>query len=230
MLPAAFMTSIVLLLNAWSGKKIVSAHNARKELDLVYSCLRIATEAEKRYLAAGCYTDIMNRLFHAGRVDMLFDLSIPPTLPPSAQPCYEGLPRCFDAELSAQWSLAFIRHYVKDFDAASDEFSAVLNSRLGNSEHQHPESEPIFPGTDTDCSHQSPGPIYDLEHMNTDTPQFPAEMAAVMWSTAPSFHVEDWSYIMANDPQFNQSSSIPGQTYLGDPKQDEQLNRELCGL
>ncbi|KAJ6544036.1 fungal-specific transcription factor domain-containing protein [Mycena capillaripes] len=248
MLPAAFITSIVLLLNAWSGKQSGITHNASKELDLVYSCLRIATEAEKRYLAAGRYTDIMNRLLHAGRVDILFDLCIQPTLPPLAQPYCEGLPHCFDAELSAQWSSTFIRHHVKDFEAAADELYDRLNSRLGMPDRQHLESGSMFPGTDTDCSHQSPGPIYDLEHMNTDTPQFPADMAAVMWSTAPSFQyvfslfdassviespgnsAEDWSYLMANDPQFNQSSSIPGQTYLGDPKQDEQLNRELCGL
>ncbi|KAJ7899046.1 fungal-specific transcription factor domain-containing protein [Mycena leptocephala] len=48
MLPAAFAAGIMLLLNAWSGTKSGFAYNPSKELDQVYSCLRIMMETEKR--------------------------------------------------------------------------------------------------------------------------------------------------------------------------------------
>ncbi|KAJ7913922.1 fungal-specific transcription factor domain-containing protein [Mycena leptocephala] len=47
-IPAAFAAGIVLLLNAWSGTKSGFAYNPSKELDQVYSCLRVMTEAEER--------------------------------------------------------------------------------------------------------------------------------------------------------------------------------------
>ncbi|KAJ6594213.1 fungal-specific transcription factor domain-containing protein [Mycena capillaripes] len=47
--PAAFTAGLVLLLNGWSLKKSGFAYNPSKELDQVYSCLRITTAAEERH-------------------------------------------------------------------------------------------------------------------------------------------------------------------------------------
>ncbi|KAJ7653333.1 fungal-specific transcription factor domain-containing protein [Mycena polygramma] len=86
MLPAVFMAGIVLILSAWINKKSDSTYDSSQELDHVYSCLRIMTEAEKRHLAAGRLTDILNRLLYAGGShDWLFESNSPPTVPPSAQ-------------------------------------------------------------------------------------------------------------------------------------------------
>ncbi|KAJ6587220.1 fungal-specific transcription factor domain-containing protein [Mycena vulgaris] len=89
-LPVVFTAGIVLLLNSWSGCRSGFPYNS-KELDHVYTCLKTITGAEERYLAAGRYNDILNRLIHAGgNLDVLFDLKKTPSVPPLAQSGYEA--------------------------------------------------------------------------------------------------------------------------------------------
>ncbi|KAJ7685249.1 fungal-specific transcription factor domain-containing protein [Mycena polygramma] len=50
MLPAAFTSAIVLLLNTWSGKRSGFAYNPSKEMEDVYQCMKMLTVAEKRWV------------------------------------------------------------------------------------------------------------------------------------------------------------------------------------
>ncbi|KAJ6594289.1 hypothetical protein B0H19DRAFT_56860 [Mycena capillaripes] len=220
MLPPAFSAGIVLLLSAWKGKK---SGFVSKDLDLVYSCIQIAKEAEERHLSAGRYTDFMSQLLYAGEVDSLYEIDSV-DVPPSAQRNYGAFvpPQSFDADLDSHWSSTFIQ----------DELHAMLNPRLGIPEYQSENGLAMFPGMGVDGSYNHPDRIYDFEQpSDVDRRRFPAEMSA-LWSTVPtSFDVEDWSYILAKEPQsFNQFSSAPDQTYIKDPKQDEQLRREWSGF
>ncbi|KAF7353676.1 hypothetical protein MVEN_01052500 [Mycena venus] len=236
--PVALTAGLVVLLSAWSGKKTSFACISSKELDQVHSCLRIMMAAEKRYLAAGRWADIMNRvlLYAGGSLDLLFTDRTFPTLPPSAQRGHGPLAPSnrLDPELASQWSSAFIRHSVEDFEAASDFLQATLNSRRRISEDQQPGNS--VNGLAQMCDLNVP--------VNIDAPPFPADTMAAntdimeMWSTTASgFDVDDWSYLMSEDlsgPQFHQFSSalpqtdpsLPSQTYL-DPTEFEKLRWEL---
>ncbi|KAF7361605.1 Zn(2)-C6 fungal-type domain-containing protein [Mycena venus] len=86
--PVALAAAIVLLLSAWSGKKSDFAYNPSKELDQVHSCLKIMKEAENKYVGAGRYTDMLNRLLYA-RVGSLFC----DVLPPSIRQRLDGSPK-----------------------------------------------------------------------------------------------------------------------------------------
>ncbi|KAJ6544038.1 fungal-specific transcription factor domain-containing protein [Mycena capillaripes] len=221
MLPPVFTAGIVLLLNAWKGQKIGFVS---KDLNLVYSCIRIANEAEERHIAAGRYVDFMNLLLHAEEVDPFDSMDLLP--PPSAPPFIPR--RSFDTNLDLQWPSKFVQ-------PASDELHVILDRRLDIPEYQSENGLAVSPGMvvdGSDGSYNLPNRIYDFEQpTDMDKSQFPAEMAAI-WSTVPaSFDVEDWSYIMAKEPQlFEQFSSAPGQTYIKDSKQDEEHRRELSGF
>ncbi|KAJ7693300.1 fungal-specific transcription factor domain-containing protein [Mycena rosella] len=90
-LPVVFTAGVVLLLHAWSGKRSGFADTSSKELELVQTCLKLATAAEERYIAAGRYKDVLNRLLHAGdNLDLLFDMKPISTAPPLPQRGYEA--------------------------------------------------------------------------------------------------------------------------------------------
>ncbi|KAJ7772686.1 putative fungal-specific transcription factor [Mycena maculata] len=145
MLPTVFAVAVVLLLNAWSDRR--PASNSTKELDHVYTCLKVTMDAEHRFLGAGRYSDILNRLIHAGaNVESLFhDINSFSSVPLWAQPSH-GFNS--NAELSAEWSSTFTRHHVKDFEAAADTLNATLRSRPHNvNVHRCPEGGAVqFPG------------------------------------------------------------------------------------
>ncbi|KAJ7072035.1 fungal-specific transcription factor domain-containing protein [Mycena amicta] len=87
LIASAFTAAIVLLLNAWSGKRSGFAYNPKKELDQIEICLA--------YRTAGRYVDILTRLMHARARDTLeVLLDLKPlnisAVPPSAQPGYEA--------------------------------------------------------------------------------------------------------------------------------------------
>ncbi|KAJ7747275.1 fungal-specific transcription factor domain-containing protein [Mycena metata] len=86
MLPPVFSAAVIILLNAWINGNPNFANTPSKELDQVYTCLRFLEEAEKRYLAAGRYTDLINRLLYNGEsLDSLLALGLLSEEPPSAQ-------------------------------------------------------------------------------------------------------------------------------------------------
>ncbi|KAF7315412.1 hypothetical protein MIND_00055900 [Mycena indigotica] len=94
-LTMAFTAGIVLLLNAWSGKRSGFAYNPVKELEQVEMCLKLLRSGEEQHRVAGRYSDILTRLMDAGARDtleVLLDMK-PPALtvvPPSPQPGYEA--------------------------------------------------------------------------------------------------------------------------------------------
>ncbi|KAJ7163541.1 putative fungal-specific transcription factor [Mycena crocata] len=211
MLPPAFTACVVLLLNTWSGKRSGFAYSPSKEMDLIYTCLNVTKVAEDRYLAAGRYSDILNRLIHAGEhIDVLFGFKSMPTAPPSAQHGSEtASEQDLDPSWATQWSSAFMSHHIPDFGS-------------------HPESSDPFPANDG-----HPTALYNFNQppdfnrpMGTHIPQLSADIPIdtdimSMWLSAPSsFHVDDWSYIMANDapvPQFDQFSPALNDAYLRNP-------------
>ncbi|KAJ7632685.1 fungal-specific transcription factor domain-containing protein [Roridomyces roridus] len=90
--PVAFTAAIVLLLNMWSGRRSGFPYNPGKELDDVYKCINLLARAEKRYLAAGRFNDIIHRLISVGDVgnDGPFTKQYKEQdVPPSAQRGYE---------------------------------------------------------------------------------------------------------------------------------------------
>ncbi|KAJ7680622.1 fungal-specific transcription factor domain-containing protein [Mycena polygramma] len=231
-IPAAFTAGIVLLLNAWSRIKTGFANNPSKELDQIESCLRVTTAAEKRYPVAGRYSDLMLRLLYAGHsFDLLYDLSVLSTAPPSAQLGHETTipPQSFNFD-NVQPPSMVVQHRVEDFEAASDQLYATFNSRLDIPQPQYPDNRGPDMFSTADGSYKDPNQIYDFEHlMSVDTPQLPADMTAAMWSTAPAtFHVDEWSYLMARDTSGPQSAPMPRQQYA--PVQSLQQDEEFARI
>ncbi|KAJ6489498.1 fungal-specific transcription factor domain-containing protein [Mycena vitilis] len=207
MLTAACTAGIILLIHAWSDKKsAASVSDSPKELSQVYSCLRILTVAEKRNPEAGRFailiSDLLARLIYSEELE--FQCGLPPGQP-------VGPPLTSDsAELATGW----FPGVNPSFDPASDELHDGL-SAFG------------LPGTDTDSL--EPGRLYDFEKLPTiDAPQSSAAMGLAASSEPSSFQLDDWSYSWAMD--MATFSPPKTQTYTADPKQDEQVRRELCAF
>ncbi|KAJ7187940.1 putative fungal-specific transcription factor [Mycena filopes] len=227
MLHVVFTAGIVLVLSTWSGKKSGFA-STPQQLDQIRSCIRLTSEAEQRYPAAGRYSDIMNRLLYAGaNLDSLFEFRTARTLPPSAQHGYEALAAdqvSKAPETEPQYSSA----YPGPYPNLSDNQPVSLD---------YPRPSGLS-GFVVDDPYTRSDPMYDFERqlVNFDLPQFPPESASAlpadvvtnMWSTAPmGFHVDEWSYIMSQEmvPQGPIPSAAP-------PQQSDvslKLHGELCG-
>ncbi|KAJ7738759.1 fungal-specific transcription factor domain-containing protein [Mycena metata] len=185
MLPPVFTAAIVLVLSTWSGRKTGFA-NTPQQLDQVRVCLRLMTELEKRYPAAGRYADIMNRLLYAGvSLDSLFDVrTLSATLPPLGQ-------RSYETKLEAP-KVGYV-FFLLDWQI----------SRSIYFEHQNADLGTLHGSNNIDVHPQYS--LFNLDQL--DTAQFPADGAVYpdadvmnMWSAAPSgFHLDDWSYIMSTD-------------------------------
>ncbi|KAF8210676.1 fungal-specific transcription factor domain-containing protein [Mycena galopus ATCC 62051] len=181
-------TFSLTLTGSWSGKKTSS-----KELDQVHSCLRLTSGAENRYLAAGRYTDVLNRLLYASESLNQLSSENPQFPPPSARRDEKSATtQRLSTDPASQWPASLIQ----DFEAALDQMDRVdqpFDSRLPG---QYPENSLDGPFTRL-------AQMYQLElPTNTDMPLFPGDMAAntdvmAQWSAAPSdFNVDEWSYVI----------------------------------
>ncbi|KAJ7449875.1 putative fungal-specific transcription factor [Mycena latifolia] len=139
MLAPAFTAAIVLLLNTWSGKRSGFTYNPGKELDDVYKCMHLLKKAEKRYLAAGRFNDILVRLISVGDIgnDGPFTRHYTEdTAPPSAQQGYEPSmflsgPRPSEPDPAAsRWPTELTQQYIEDFQSSNDQVEERLRSRL----------------------------------------------------------------------------------------------------
>ncbi|KAJ7109443.1 fungal-specific transcription factor domain-containing protein [Mycena epipterygia] len=248
MLAVAFTSAIVLLLNTWSGKRSGFAYNPSKEMDDVHRCIKLLSIAEKRYLAAGRFNDILSRLLSVGDDAPAFGMKIvEETAPPSAQAGYE--PSMFASEprpsqgdpAASKWPPSLTQEYVEDFTSANDHIDDTFRSRLRSAvapEFHFPENGSIFSGFNAKEGGQTYGATPDIEQlMRMEPQQFPSDMfvdtdVMSMWSAAPSgFQIADWeSYIM--HPPLNDAHSVssnhysespsPGQPYLYNVSADDQ--------
>ncbi|KAJ7495855.1 putative fungal-specific transcription factor [Mycena galericulata] len=202
-LPVAFTAGVVLLLNSWCSKRSGFPYYQPKELDVVFKCLKLMTEAETRYMCAGRFNDILIRLIQAGDgIHLLFqDIKQVPSAPPSAQAGH-GLSvpslaqQRSDPESAVNWASAFTRNPMEEFETPHRVQSDNADT--------YPAEEGSGPVPRDTYTH--PHAVYDFEQlMNMDLSSSSADMpvdpnAMLMWSTAPaSFSVDDWSYIMAED-------------------------------
>ncbi|KAJ7451747.1 fungal-specific transcription factor domain-containing protein [Mycena galericulata] len=194
-LPVAFTAGVVLLLNSWCSKRSGFPYYQPKELDVVFKCLKLMTEAET--------SDILIRLIQAGDgIHLLFqDIKQVPSAPPSAQAGH-GLSvpslaqQRSDPESAVNWASAFTRNPMEEFETPHRVQSDNADT--------YPAEEGSGPVPRDTYTH--PNAVYDFEQlMNMDLSSSSADMpvdpnAMLMWSTAPaSFSVDDWSYIMAED-------------------------------
>ncbi|KAF8125015.1 fungal-specific transcription factor domain-containing protein [Mycena galopus ATCC 62051] len=207
-LPVAFVAAVVLL-SSWSGKKTSS-----KELDQVHSCLRLTSGAENRYLAAGRYTDVLNRLLYASESLNQLSSENPQFPPPSARRDEtSATTQRLGTDRASQWPASLIQ----DFEAALDQMDQVdqpFDSRLPG---QYPENS-------LDGSFTHLAQMYQLElPTNINMPLFPGDMAAntdviAQWSAAPSdFNVDEWSYVipeLMSSPQCEEFSDVATETNL----------------
>ncbi|KAJ7163569.1 putative fungal-specific transcription factor [Mycena crocata] len=214
MLLPAFTACIVLLINTWSGKRSGLTHNPSKEMDFIGTCLNVTRAAEDRYFSAGRYSDILNRLVHAGEhINVLFGSKPMSSAPLSAQQNSET-----SSAQDLPWPSAFVRHHVADFAP-------------------YPENGSSAPFPENDGTNDHPTAVYNFNqpldfnrsldmHMHQFSADMPIDTGIMsMWSSAPStFHVDDWSYIMANnapDTQFDQFTPTLNDAYLGSPGPDQ---------
>ncbi|KAJ7091102.1 fungal-specific transcription factor domain-containing protein [Mycena epipterygia] len=235
MLRVACSAAIVLLLNTWSGKRSGFAYNPSKELEHVYTCLKLTTAAEKRYRVAGRYNDILSRLIEAGEnLDSIFDFNSAPVAPPSAQRGYDAYTASLEHDRAdPEWS-AFTRHSVQEMGP-----DALRTDGSANSEYsKNGVATSVFPFVDDPVypdAYRQPNVGYDFEQvMNMGSQPFSVDSMAVdtdimsMWSTAPSgFHVDDWSSILPPEisrPQFDQFPPVPNQMY----SQNTGASQRLC--
>ncbi|KAJ7091111.1 fungal-specific transcription factor domain-containing protein [Mycena epipterygia] len=243
MLPAAFSAGIVLLLNTWSGKRSGFAYNPSKELDYVYTCLKLITAAETRYRAAGRYTEVLNRLLCKSMglsEDFFFDLKPVSAAPASAQRDYNTPTTSSEHHIadpeSAPWS-TFTQHNVQETGP-----DALRGAGSANSQYPvNGLASSIFPGVDDPLyanAYAQPNAGYDFEQvMNMGSQYFPVDNMTVdpdimsMWSMAPSsFRVDDWSHILppnVSGPQFDQFSPAPNQIYPENPEDNQRLSQEM---
>ncbi|KAF7306003.1 hypothetical protein HMN09_00754800 [Mycena chlorophos] len=200
-LVTAFTAGIVLLLNAWSGRRSGFAYNPAKELEQVGICLTLIRSGESKYRTAGRYADILLRLMHAGARDtleMLLDLKPPAqsVVPPSPQPGYEAY-----SVQEGDWSSPFVGKGATAGTGAAGDFLVDNADGLLTIGSPYALQESVFTVTGQ--------PMFE--------PALNMEMdpnILAMWSTAPSgFNVEDWSYVMAEEsapfPQF-EPIPVPG--------------------
>jgi len=238
MLAAAFTSAIVLLLNTWSGKRSGFAYNPGKEMDDVYKCIKLLTVAEKRYLAAGRFNDILVRLISVGDIgsDGPFtkqyrELADPPSAQRGYEPSMFALAPQPDSDPAAsKWPTELTQQYIEDFNSSNDRLEESLRHRLRSAvaPEVSPENASIFAGlTGKDTTGFNGMP--ELEQlMRMDPQQFSSDMpidtdVMSMWSTAPSgFQLADWeSYIMSNgDPSQAPTYSGAYGQYAASPNPD----------
>ncbi|KAJ7774516.1 putative fungal-specific transcription factor [Mycena maculata] len=260
MLSAAFTSAIVLLLNTWSGKRSGFSYNPEKEMDDVYKCIKLLTTAEKRYLAAGRFNDILVRLISVGDAanDGPFTRQYQEQqLPPSAQRGYE--PSMFSMALQPQdpaaskWPTELTQEAIRDFNTSNDRVEEVFRNRLRSAvapESSSPENASIFTAFNAKDGNHTFNGITDIEQLMRMEPQhFPSDMLVdtdvmSMWSAAPSgFQLADWeSYIMSNGENSQATtysgaygqypaSPNPGQLYQQNtPAENEALQGLGAGL
>ncbi|KAJ6547628.1 fungal-specific transcription factor domain-containing protein [Mycena capillaripes] len=214
MLPAAFTSAIVLLLNTWSGKRSGFAYNPSKEMEDVYKCMKMLTVAEKRYQAAGRFNDILVRLISVG--DMSSEPFAKPfhehTAPPSAQRGYE--PSMFTSQpviseaidpAASKWPTPVTQDLIQDFQASNDQVEAAFRGKLRSSVAL--ESFPdlsAYNAKEAQGSHLYQGATDMDQLMRMDPQQFSSDMlidsdVMTMWSATSGFQLADWeSYIMNN--------------------------------
>ncbi|KAJ7022335.1 fungal-specific transcription factor domain-containing protein [Mycena alexandri] len=202
MLPPVFTAAIVLVLSTWSGRKTGFA-NSPQQLEEVRFCIRLTTELEKRYPAAGRYTDIMNRLLYAGAsLDSLFEMRASTmALPPSAQRGYEA------KEASKQ-----------NFEHGDADLGALLKM---NHVDVPPQSDSMF----------NLEQLLNFEPLQFPADGAVDADIMNMWSAAPSgFHMDDWSYIMSTDlelsPHFENLIPMLSDTPPQEMKETEKLHSE----
>ncbi|KAF7328961.1 hypothetical protein MVEN_02526100 [Mycena venus] len=232
--PGALPSLAICTQAARSCVRVFDAHKTRGII-LNYNILA----SVPLYLAAGRFTDVMTRLLYSGEnFDSLFTAQMGPTLPPSAQRGYRAFTplQTFDPNLASEWSSAFVHHHVEDFEAASDQFHTVLNSRLGFPECQYAENDLNGThATDIDGTFSHVARICGLEAEVTPFPYdvvINKEATGMRSTAARSFYVDesDWPYIMSKDDQL---PSEPGQTYfyrIQDLEEAEKFRRGLCGF
>ncbi|KAF8199745.1 fungal-specific transcription factor domain-containing protein [Mycena galopus ATCC 62051] len=216
-LPVAFVAATVLLLCSWGGKNTSS-----KELDQVHSCLKLTSGAENRYLAAGRYSDVLNRLLYASEsLNQLFENPQFPPLPPSTRRDETSATiQRLGTDPASQWPAALIQ----DFEAALSQMDQPFDSRLPSH----------YPENSLDSTFSHPAQMYQLElPTNIDIPLFPGDMVAnadvmAQWSAAPSgFNVDEWSYVIPElmyGLQYEQFSDVATETNLPgylNPRQGE---------
>ncbi|KAJ7111579.1 putative fungal-specific transcription factor [Mycena crocata] len=231
MLAVAFTSAIVLLLNAWSGKRSGFAYNPSKEMEDVYRCVKMLTVAEKRFLSAGRFNDILVRLISVGDMVAEGPFSKPyieQTVPPSAQRGYEpsifssgpGSQRPDESELAASQG-----RFIQDLVAGNDQIEEALRSRLRSAvapDFQYPENASIFPVYGSkDNAYSGASDIEQLLRMEPQQLSEPVDGDLMsMWSTAPTgFHLSEWeTYIMADGvpPQLG-AYSTPSSGYPTSP-------------
>ncbi|KAJ7452341.1 putative fungal-specific transcription factor [Mycena galericulata] len=239
MLTAAFTAAIVLLLNSWSGKRSGFTYNPGKEMDDVQKCIHMLTMAEKRFLAAGRFNDILVRLISVGDIatDPLWARQYQEeTDPPSAQNGYE--PSIFALEpqpesdpAASKWPTELAQHYIEDFQASNDRVEESLRHPPRNDVAHgvdSPGNASVFSGFTKDNNSVFNGLSEVEQLMRMDPQQFSTDMIVdadvmSMWSAAPSgFQIADWeSYIMSTGgplqvPMYSgayPASPSPGQPY-----------------
>ncbi|KAJ7940570.1 fungal-specific transcription factor domain-containing protein [Mycena leptocephala] len=225
MLPAAFTSAIVLLLNTWSGKRSGFAYNPSKEMEDVYKCMKMLTVAEKRYQAAGrfkyaclllfaadpdsgLFSDILVRLISVG------DMS-KHTAPPSAQKGYE--PSMFTSHPQAsessdpaasKWPTSVTQDLIRDFNTSNDQVEESLRTKLRSSVALESFSENSVFSTPRDGQGSNPYNVNGVTDMDQlirlDAQQFSSDMlidsdVMSMWSATSGFQLADWeSYMMNN--------------------------------
>ncbi|KAF7363501.1 Zn(2)-C6 fungal-type domain-containing protein [Mycena sanguinolenta] len=240
MLPAAFTSAIVLLLNTWSGKRSGFAYNPAKEMEGVHICMKMLTKAEKRYQAAGRFNDILVRLISVG--DMSDGSMSKPfterTAPPGAQMGYEPSmftnPPAGSDPAASKWPTPVTQELIQDFNTSNTQVEETLRSKLRKSVALE-----TFPDNSVFSSY---GPSKDStfsgatnidQFMRMDPQQFAASDIPIdtdvmsMWTATSGFQLADWeSYIMSNGvpPQLDEFSQFtnPAQPYGPSPPPSEE--------
>ncbi|KAF8212168.1 fungal-specific transcription factor domain-containing protein [Mycena galopus ATCC 62051] len=203
MLLTAVNSAIVLLMNIWSGKRSGFPYNPAKEMEDVYTCMKMISQVENRFQAAGRSMDVLLRLISVGDMNSEPFVSKPfteHTVPPAPQRGYE--PSIFTNQPTPpparQWPVAeaLFQHFHTSKTQAED----TLGYNLGNSVEAETFPENNVFGGYQDNSFS--GPTNIDEFMRMDPQQFAASDldndVMSIWS-ASGFQVTDWeSYIMNN--------------------------------
>ncbi|KAJ7343421.1 putative fungal-specific transcription factor [Mycena albidolilacea] len=211
MLPAAFTSAIVLLLNTWSGKRSGFAYNPAKEMEDVHKCMKMLTKAEKRYQAAGRFNDILVRLISVGDMnDAPFTKPFTEhPAPPTAQRGYEpsmftNQPQPGADPAASRWPTTVTEELIRDFNTSNENVAEALRSKLRSSVAME-----AFPENSIFSSPSKENPFSgatNIDHfMRMDPQQFAASDMPIdtdvmsMWSATSGFQLADWeSYIMNN--------------------------------
>ncbi|KAF7338243.1 Zn(2)-C6 fungal-type domain-containing protein [Mycena venus] len=216
MLPAAFTSAIVLLLNTWSGKRSGFTYNPAKEMEDVYKCMKMLTKAEKRYQAAGRFNDILVRLISVGDMTSEGPFSKPfleHTAPPAPQRGYEpsmfiNQPHPPGADPAAsKWPTPVTQELIQDFNTSNEQVEDVLRSKLRSSVALETFSEnSVFSSYADNSKDSRPYGAPDIEQfMRMDPQQFassdmPTDTDVMsMWTATSGFQLADWAPYIMND-------------------------------